>query len=226
MSFRSRSLLLALTLNLSVLLAGEARAAITLEFGITPMVQPNSGSLEKEADGSVVATNLAVTSVTSVESAKVVQISKYLDMQTAGATGANFFILDGMVQQYHGTAPTTMTSPSADSKLTALSNGGYLLTMTINNAYVSQAMAANFGGTGGFGWTGVLTLSIAKFDSTLVSDQVTSGDLVLTSPSPTPAPAAVSISAAVVPEPSSILMAGMGLVIVAGRMRSIARSNR
>ena len=225
MFFRSRGWLVAWTFGVLIAVSGQARSAMTLDFAITPMVQPLSGSLQDSA-GTITATNLAVTSVTSVENPKVVQLSKYLDLQSAGATGSNFFILDGLVQTYAGTAPAAMTSPAASTSLVALGSG-YLFTMMINNGYVSDAMAANFGGDGGFGWTGVLTLNIAAFNSTLGSNQVTSGNLTLTSPTTiTPAPAGETITPAAVPEPSSVLMVGLGLAIAVGRVRSVARSKR
>jgi len=214
------------------LLAGEVRAAMTLEFAITPIVQPLSGSLDKDANGTIVATNLAVASVTSVQSAQVVPLSKYLDLQSAGTTGANFFILDGVA----------MSSPITSASLVATATG-YLFSMVIKDASVSNQMAANFGATGGAGWTGVLTLNIAAFNSALAGNQVTSGTLFLTSPTIAPASAGETVTApptttppitvtpvvtlapAVVPEPSSLLMAGIGLLLGAARFRSVmARS--
>ena len=187
------------------------------------MVQPLSGSLSKDSNGTIVATNLAVTSVTSVQTGQVLNMTKYLDLQTAGSTGSNFFILDGAVETFHGTAPTSMTSPSNSTNLVSLATG-YLFTMMISNGYVSdemiQAIAPNSGLTGGFGWSGVLTLSISAFNSALGSSQVTSGQLILTSP--TPAPAAETLNPAVVPEPSSIVLAGLGLILAVGRFRGIA----
>lgn len=242
MSFRSRGLSAALAMGLLGLLAGEVQAAMTLEFAITPIVQPLSGSLDKDAAGTIVATNLAVTSVTSVQSAKVMPLSKYLDLQSAGITGANFFILDGLVQQYHGSLPVAMSSPITSTSLVATATG-YLFSMVIKDASVSNQMAANFGATGGAGWTGVLTLNIAAFNSALAGNQVTSGTLFLTSPTIASASAGETVTApttttppitvtpvvtlapAVVPEPSSLLMAGIGLLLGAARFRSVmARS--
>ena len=230
MSFRSRGLSAALSFGLVALLGGEARSGMTLEFAITPTTQPLSGSLDKGSDGTIVSTNLAVTSVSSVETAKSVPLSKYLDLQSNGTTGSNFFILNGLVQQYAGTAPAAMTSPANTSTLVA-NGAGFVFTMLINNGFVSNEIASQFGLTGGIGWSGVLTLNIAAFNSALGSDQITSGTIFLTSPTlvtpPTPAPLGETLTPSVVPEPSSIVMAGMGLILVLGRYRSlVGRSKR
>ncbi len=217
MLLRPRVLLVALFAALTVAAGSQAKASMTLEFAITPMVSPMSGSLSQDASGILTGTNLAVTSVTSVETSQVVSVSKLLDFQTGGATGANFFILDGPVGAQAGSTPTAFTSPAGVTSLTALSTGGYLFTMQIGNGYVSNDLASQFGISGGFGWTGVLSLTIAAFDPTLASSQVSSGTLTLTSP---------SISPSVVPEPSSIVLAGMGLVLAATRFRSVASRSK
>ena len=208
----SRMSLVAMICGLIVGVAGNASAGVTLDFAITPLVDPTSGSLSNDASG-VTGTNLAVTSVTSVETGQVVQLAKLLDFQSAGSTGANFFVLDGPIQNYANSAPTAMTSPALSTSLTQLADGTYLFTMDVGNGYVSNDLASQFGIMGGFGWTGVLDLSIAGFDPSLGSVQVTSGSLLLTSPDVVPS---------VVPEPSSLLLAGMGLVIAIGRFRTVA----
>ncbi len=211
---RPGSLLVALLFGVLALEAGtEAKASMTLEFAITPMVAPLSGSLSQDASGIIVGTNLAVTSVSSVETSKVVSVSKLLDFQSGGTIGSNFFILDGAVPGQAGSTPTAFTSPAGTTTLLALPTGGYLFSMAISNGYVSNDLASQFGITGGFGWTGNLALTIASFNSSLGSNQVSAGILTLTSP---------NVSPSVVPEPSSIALAGMGLVIVAARFRSVA----
>ena len=212
MSFRSRGSLFALTLGLLVVGGGNARAAMTLQFAITPLVDPMSGSLSHDSIGTS-GTNLAVTSVTSSQTGQVVSLNKFLDFQSSGGTGANFFILDGPVQNFAHTTPTAFTSPAPSTSLTHLANGNYLFTMAVDNGYISNDLASQFGITGGFGWVGALDLTIAAFNPSLGSAQVTSGSLILTSSS-------------VVPEPSSIVLAGMGLVVVAGRFRAVARSKK
>jgi len=215
MTLRSRGSLLALTLGLLVVVSGNARAAMTLQFAITPLVDPMRGALSHDSTGTS-GTNLAVTSVTSSQTGQVVALNQFLDFQSAGGTGANFFILGGPVQSFAQTAPTAFTSPAASTSLTQLANGNYLFTMAVNNGYVSNDLASQFGITGGFGWTGALDLTIASFNPSLGSAQVTSGNLILTA----------TIAPAIVPEPSSIVLAGIGLVIVAGRFRAVVRSKK
>ena len=216
MAVRHRGLFLSLTAGLLISLASEARASMTLDFAITPLVNPQVGSLERESDGTLRGTNLAVTSVTQAQTGQVVQLSKYLDFQTAGDGGSNFFILDGLVQKYGGTTPTTYTTPANTTALKQLADGSYLFTMKISYGYVNDSLLSQFSGsTGTAGWAGLLTLNIGKFDNSLAAGQVTSGSLVLTSLAPVPAGESVTA----VPEPSSFVLAGLGLVVVAGRNR-------
>lgn len=218
MMLRSRSCLASTLLMGLALVGSECRAAMTLQFNLQPTTQPQSGSLTREADDTLRATNLAVTSVTSVDTGTSVALSKYMDFQS-GPTGfqgvANFFLLDRPIEDLQGNLPTASSKVTGAQKFTQNADGSYLFTMRINYGYVDDVLSDNFGTAGELGWTGLLTLHIAKFDCYLASAQVSSGTIVLTSTDPVPAGEEVTPAEAV-PEPASCVMAGLGLVIVAG----------
>lgn len=222
----TRNLIAAVVLGLGGLLGGQAHAAMTLDFAISPGMQPLVGSLEQSSGGILSATNLAVSSVSAADSTHVVKMSKYLNLQTAGDGGSNFFILDGLVQQFAGSAPASMTTPAAATTLAA-NGSGYVFTMKIDNGYISDDLAEQFGAKGGFGWTGLLTLQIQRFDPTLGGTQVDSGSIVLTTPKISPSPAGEELNpSATVPEPASLVMLGLAVACGLGRFRAVARRPR
>lgn len=191
-----RSFLIAASLALAAL-AAPARADFVFE--ITPSRPAEGGAVVVLGD-EVVATNLGISTVT--DGVTTVVLGKYLDLQTGPF--ADFFVLPGPVEEFHGTPPYAYGFGPAGSTLTE-SRGVYHLAMAGLDSAMTGLLAPLFGVDPSARYDGTLTLDFVR-DPRLAGGQVLGGSIVLVAPS--------------VPEPASVALVASGLVVALAIRRS------
>jgi PEP-CTERM motif len=212
----------------ATLVASSSQASYAVgQVGLSSGSGPN-GSLGAVGVGSaseVIGTNLAaplLTPLATNSGAIVPLVSSYLDFETGKFTGinalgqatygpgGNFFILNGTLTDAAGKPAMVTSLTTGPATVTAIGNGQFDLAMTFTGAYLSSAIANEFGVpyfplSEGRLYSGTVNL-IYVVDSSLAGNQLQSGTITFTAlPAGTPS----------VPEPSSVILlviGGVGLL--------------
>jgi hypothetical protein len=210
----------------ATLVASSSRASYSVgQVGLSSGSGPN-GSLAAIGSGSsseVVGTNLAVPMLTPLATTSagmsVPLTSSYFDFETGkyagtnaqGQTlygpGGNFFVLNGTLENAAGTAPVVSSLTTGPATVTSLGNGLFNLAMSFTGAYLSSAVANQFGVpyfplSEGRLYSGTLSFNYVV-DSSLAGNQLQSGTITFTA-----LPATTGDTS--VPEPSSVILLVMG----------------